>query len=100
MVRVEEGSMVPENGDEDASSTKPSFIHRFITDSRTEWSLRYTVLHVVFYVLFFYPPPSITTTNVNIDWSLPVQLISGGNLAFYNAGWFAWFGLGCAFAMV
>ena len=73
------------------------FLHNLLADSRTEWSLRYTALHCIFYILFFYPPK---TSHVNIDWSLPVQLISGGNLAFYNAGWSAWFGLGCAFAMV
>lgn len=75
---------------------KAQSIKRFLTDARTEWSVRYTVLHVIFYILYFYPPK----TNVNIDWSLPVQLISGGNLAFYNIGWFAWFGLGAAFSMV
>ncbi|CAB9509421.1 expressed unknown protein [Seminavis robusta] len=67
----------------------------FLTDSRTEWAVRWTVMHAICYVLFFYPP----TTNFYLDWSLPVQLISGGNLAFYNAGFHAWFGLGAAFAM-
>ena len=73
-----------------------SLLHRLLFDSRTEWALRYTILHAIFYILFFYPP----TTKANIDWSLPVQLISGGNLAFYNAGWHAWFGLRSAFAMI
>jgi len=77
------------------SPTQP-FFRRFLSDSRTEWSIRYTAMHAIFYVLFFYPP----ATKANIDWSLPVQLVSGGNLAFYSAGWSAWFGLGCAFAMV
>ena len=68
-------------------------------DARTEWAIRWTVMHAVFYALFFYYPPQ-ASIGTYIDWSLPVQLISGGNLGFYNAGWHAYFGVGAAFAMV
>ena len=92
----EEGGGGPSSAVAEANAEAPSFLRRFRSDSRTEWAVRYAALHAIFYAPFFYPP----TTKAGIDWSLPVQLVSGGNLAFYSAGWTAWFGLSSAFAMV
>ena len=74
-------------------------LSQLLTDARSEWSLRWTVLIAVCYAVFFYPPSTIAS-SAWIDWSLPIQLASGGNLGFYNAGFHVYFGVGAAVAMV
>lgn len=70
--------------------------NKILLDARTEWSIRWTALLAICYAFFFFPPSKPTW----IDWSLPVQLASGGNVGFYNAGFHAWFGVGAAVSMV
>ena len=76
-------------------------IREILCDARTEWALRWTALVAAGYAVFFYAPATLPGGNSTaIDWTLPVQLITGGELAFYNAGWLYFFAIGSAVAML